>query len=60
MYSNYRSSLEAGLVSLNQGNFQEAISILRVVITETEVISVRLKACIVLIIAYVHTGNVFM
>ncbi|CCH67729.1 hypothetical protein RINTHH_15740 [Richelia intracellularis HH01] len=52
--------MEAGLVSLNQGNFQEAISILRVVITETEVISVRLKACIVLIIAYVHTGNVFM
>ena len=50
--------MEAELVSLNPGDYQGAISILRVLITKIEVISVPLKACIALIIAYIHAGNI--
>ncbi|CDN13965.1 protease htpX-like protein [Richelia intracellularis] len=58
MSSNSQFSLEAGLVALNQGDYQGAIAILKAVVTEAEVSYVSLQARMGLVIAYTRNGNI--
>ena len=58
MSSHSQSSLEAGLIALNQGDYQGAIAILSTIATESEVNPTSLQARMGLVVAYTRSGNI--